>query len=312
MTGTEQLENLYSAMEETAGLLDITPSRDKVWPILNAYAEFLEEAVVAFRVATRDTSDLDCRFTAFPQGFDPYARAVERGLTEKTDHPVGGLLAELEDRFPVLCHGADFGLVGGFKKTWTFLPVNNLQKLSDLAEFPSMTSSLAENFDFYARYGLEDKLSMVGIDYPSRTVNVYFLGADPTCYEPDTVRAMLRDIGLPEPSEKMLKHAQKSGGIYTTLSWDSPKIHRITFASLLPDFRDLPTQFDVEPRIEKFSQNVGITYDAGGRGLGLYNVASYSGGEYFKLQTYYQISKSSVEGKALLGPGAAAAAGGAK
>ncbi|MDG9720191.1 aromatic prenyltransferase [Streptomyces sp. DH24] len=309
MTGTEQLESIYSAMEETAGLLDITPSRDTVRPILNAYAEFLEEAVVAFRVATRDTSDLDCRFTAFPQGFDPYARAVERGLIEKTDHPVGRLLAELEERFPCLCHGADFGLVGGFKKTWTFLPVNNLQKLSDLAEFPSMAGSLAENFDFYARYGLEDKLSMVGIDYPSRTVNVYFLGASAECYEPDTVRAMLRDIGLPEPSEKMLKHVKQSGGIYTTLSWDSPKIHRITFASLLPDFRDLPARFDVEPRIEKFAKNAPFTYDAGGRGLGLYNVASYSGGEYFKLQTYYQISKSSVEGKALLGPGAAAAAG---
>ncbi|MFI0999813.1 aromatic prenyltransferase [Streptomyces galbus] len=307
MTGTEQLESLYSVMEETAGLLDITPSRDKVWPILNAYAEFLPEAVIAFRVATRDTSDLDCRFTAFPQGFDPYAHAVSSGLIEKTDHPVGSLLADLEERFPIPCHGADFGLVGGFKKTWTFFPVDNLQKLSDLAEVPSMARSLGENFDFYARYGLEDKLSMVGIDYPSRTVNVYFLGAAAECYQPETVRAMLRDIGLPEPSEKMLRHVAQSGGIYTTLSWDKPGIQRITFASLLPDFQELPARFDVEPRIEKFARNAPYTYKSAGKGL--YNVASYAGGEYFKLQTYYQISAGSVEGKGLLGPGEASPSG---
>ncbi len=30
-------------------------------------------------------------------------------------------------------------------------------------------------------------------------------------------------------------------------------------------------------------------------------MASYAGGEYFKLQTYYQISDGSVEAKGLLG-----------
>ncbi|KOV57860.1 aromatic prenyltransferase [Streptomyces sp. MMG1121] len=299
MTGTEDLENLYSVMEKTAGLLDITPSRDTVWPILTAYQEFIPQAVIAFRVATRKTGELDCRFTAFPQGFDPYAHAVSHGLTARTDHPVGSLLAELEERFPIPYHGADFGLVGGFTKTWTFFPIDNLQKLSDLADVPSMPSSLVGNREFYARYGLDDKFSMVGIDYPSRTVNVYFVGAPAECREPETIRAMMRDIGLPEPSEKMLKHARQAGGIYTTLSWDSPEIQRITFAALLPDIHDLPARFDVDPRVDMFAKNAPYTYGAVGKGL--YNVASYAGGEYFKLQTYYQISEGSVEGKGLLG-----------
>jgi hypothetical protein len=299
MSGTAELENLYSVMEETAGLLDITPSRERVWPVLTAYASFIPQAVIAFRVATRDTGDVDCRFTAFPHGFDPYAHAVAHSLTPKTDHPVGSLLADLEERFPIPCHGADFGLVGGFKKTWTFFPVDDLQKLSDLDDVPSMPRSLGLNSGFYARYGLDDKISMVGIDYPSRTVNVYFLGAPAACREPETVRAMMRDIGLPEPSETMLRHAAQAGGIYTTLNWDSPDIQRITFAALLPDVRELPARFGADPRVERFALGAPRTY--GPVGKGLYNVASYAGGEYFKLQTYYQISDGSVEAKGLLG-----------
>ncbi|WP_268267472.1 aromatic prenyltransferase, partial [Streptomyces coriariae] len=60
MTGTG-MEGLYSAIEETAGLLDISPSREKVEPILSAYD--LDRVVVAFRVTTRGSEDLDCRFT---------------------------------------------------------------------------------------------------------------------------------------------------------------------------------------------------------------------------------------------------------
>ncbi|WCD91416.1 5,10-dihydrophenazine-1-carboxylate 9-dimethylallyltransferase (plasmid) [Streptomyces xanthophaeus] len=297
MTRTD-MEGLYSAIEETAGLLGVSPSRDKVWPILSAYEDSIQKLVVAFRVTTRDKGDLDCRFTALPGDVNPYEYVVAQGLSPKTDHPVATLLTEVQEHFPTIAHGVDFGVIGGFKKTWTFLPANDLQKLSKLAEFPSMAPSLAENLDFYARYGLDDKLSMIGIDYPSRTVNVYFLGAPPECREPETVRAMLRDLGLPEPSEQMLQLAQQAGGIYTTLSWDSPKIERITFATMVPDAKELPARIDVAPNIEQFAKNVGHTYE--GTAKGLYNVASYAGGEYFKLQTYYQLGEGSVEAKGLL------------
>ncbi|WP_406514815.1 aromatic prenyltransferase [Streptomyces sp. NBC_00873] len=299
MTRTD-MEGLYSVIEETAGLLDISPSRDKVWPILTAYEDALPKTVVAFRVTTRATRDLDCRFTALPADVNPYAFAVSNGLAPETDHPVGTLLSDVQERLPITAHGTDFGVVGGFKKTWTFLPVDDLQKLSKLADIPSMPRSLAENLGFYARYGLDDKNSMIGIDYASRTVNVYFLQAPAECREPETVRSMLRELGLPDPSEQMLKLAQQAVGIYTTLSWDSPKIERITFATMVPDVRALPTRVEVDPKIEKFAKNVPYTYRSPGQGL--YNVASYAGGEYFKLQTYYQLSEGSLEAKVLLGP----------
>ncbi|WP_246886403.1 aromatic prenyltransferase [Streptomyces sp. GESEQ-4] len=296
MTSTG-MEGLYGAIEETAGLLDISPSREKVEPILSAYD--LDKVVVAFRVTTRGSKDLDCRFTALPGDVNPYLYAVSQGIAEATDHPVGTLLEDVQEHLPVTAHGVDFGVVAGFKKTWTFLPADNLQKLSKVAALPSMPRSLSQNLDFYARYGLDDKNSMIGIDYPSRTVNVYFLQFPAECREPETVRAMLRDLGLPEPSPRMLHLARQAVGIYTTLNWESSKIRRITFATMVPDARALADRVAVEPGIEKFAQNVSHTYP--GAVQGLYNVASHTGGEYFKLQTYYQLSEGSLEARILLG-----------
>ncbi|WP_405791516.1 aromatic prenyltransferase [Streptomyces sp. NBC_01506] len=293
------MEGLYSAIEDAAALLDVRVSRDKVWPILTTYEDALPRLVVAFRATTRGTGDLDCRFTALPADVNPYAFAVSRGIAPPTDHPVGTLLADVQGKLPITAHGVDFSVVDGFKKTWTFLPVNDLQKLSKLADLPSMPPSLAANFDFYTRYGLDDKNSMIGIDYPSRTVNVYFLQAPAECREPRTVRAMLSELGLPDPSEQMLELAGRAVGIYTTLSWDSQKIERITFATMVPDMEAFPARVPVPPEIEKFAKNVPYTYP--GAGQGLYNVASHPGGEYFKLQTYHQLGEGSLEARVLLG-----------
>lgn len=283
MTGTGELEGLYADLEEAAGLLDVTCSREKVWPILSAYGP---QTHVALRVATSGAG-LDCRFASLPADVDPYAVALSNGLATKTDHPVGSLLSEIQERFTVDHHGIDFGVVEGFKKTWTFFPMASLEKLSRLATLPSMPPSLAENIGFYSRHGLDDKVSLVGIDYPNRTVNIYFLGMSAECREPETVRSMLREFGLPDPSEQMLELARQATGFYTTLSWDSSKIERITFAVIYPDLNKLPDRVDVEAKIEKFARNAPYRYDADRTGI--YGVTSSPRGEYYKLQSWYQL-----------------------
>lgn len=289
MIGTRELEALYSDIEEAAGLLDVACSRDKVWPILTAYADALPpQAQIAFRVAT-NAAGLDCRFASLPKDVDPYALALSNGLTTETDHPVGALLSDIQERFPIDYHGIDFGVVGGFKKTWTFFPLNDLQKVSRLADVPSMPRSLAENIGFYTRHGLDDKMSLIGIDYPSKTLNLYFLGAPAESREPEAVRSMLREFGLPDPSEQMLKLAQQATGFYTTLSWDSSKVERITFAVVVPDLAAFPTRVEVEPKIEKFARNAPYTYGPTDR-KGIYGVTSSTHGEYYKLQSWYQMA----------------------
>jgi 6-linalyl-2-O,3-dimethylflaviolin/7-geranyloxy-5-hydroxy-2-methoxy-3-methylnaphthalene-1,4-dione synthase len=287
MTETGHLDGLYSDIEEAAGLLDVTCPRDTVWPILTTYGEHLPQAEIAFRVATRSAKDLDARFL-FPKGVDPYAMGLSDGITTaESEHPVGALYADIEKHLPTDRHGIDFGVVGGFKKTWTFFNLAALEKLSRIAEIPSMPRSLAENMSFYTRHGLDDKVSLIGIDYPNRTVNVYFLGAPAECREPETIRSMLSELGLPEPSEEMLKIAQRATGIYTTLSWDSGDVKRITFATLVPDLRQIAAGFEVEPEVETFAKNAPYTYDADRKGI--YGVAASSRGEYCKLQSFYQL-----------------------
>lgn len=275
---------LYSAVEESARILGVTCARDDVLSLLRVYGESLSQAVVAFRVATgeRHAGELDCRFTV-PWGVDPYALAVSNGLTVQTDHPVGALLSDIGERCPIDGYGVDFGVAGGFKKIWIVLPRGDLQGIGKLAAIPSMPRSLGENVNFFARHGLGETAGLLGIDYRHRTVNVYFGEQPAECFRPQTVRAMLDEVGQKAPSERMLEIAQQAFGIYVTLSWESPKLERICFAVATSDPTELPVRLG--PDIERFVDHV---RRSGAGGKFVCAVASLPDSEYYKLQAYYR------------------------
>lgn len=286
MSATTDSADLYSAIEESAGQLGLPCARETVWPILDAYAQALPHAVIAFRVGTgeRYTGDLDWRFTV-PNDVDPYAIAVAKGLTPSTGHPVSATLADIRDRCPIGSYGIDFGVVGGFKKIYTFFPPEDMQKLSTFADMPSMPHGLAEHCDFFARHGLDgDKVNVFGIDYQHRTVNAYFGALPPECLEPDTVRSMIHELGLPEPSETVLKLGQRAFGIYATLGWGSSQVERYCFAIMASESDDLPVR--IEPKIEQFLKSV--PYGADDGRFIYYAGVSVNGEENFKLQSYFR------------------------
>ncbi|GAA1881116.1 aromatic prenyltransferase [Asanoa iriomotensis] len=287
------MAELYATVEESARLLDVACHRDTVWPILSTYEDAFSHpaAVVAFRVATalRHAGELDCRFRTHPDVRDPYAVALSHGLTPKTDHPVGTLLADIHDRCFVESHGIDFGVVGGFKKIYGAFTPDDLQEASKLADIPSMPRSLAENVGFFARHGLDDRVGVLGIDYANRTVNVYFNEVPAESFAPDTILSTLREIGMATPSEQMLKLGEKAFGLYVTLGWDSPKIERICYAAATTDLTKLPVP--VEPEIEKFVRSV--PYGGDDRKF-VYGVALTPRGEYYKLESHYKWKPNAV------------------
>ncbi len=285
MSENTELAGIYSVIEKCSRLMDVPCSHDKVWPILTAYGDTLAQAVVAFRVATGESNagDLDCRFTMLPKSLDPYDVALTNGLSAKTDHPVGSLLGELHREFPIESCGIDFGVVGGFKKTWSFFPIDNLQSMSKLVNLPSMPASAAGNLDFFTRYGLADRVSLVGIDYPNRSLNLYFGAAPAEVFESDGIRSILREAGLAEPSDRLLRLGQQAFGIYATLSWESPKVERLTIATMTSDPMTLPVH--IEPKIEHFVKN--SPYSTDDRQF-VYAITSSPKGEYHKLQSYYK------------------------
>jgi hypothetical protein len=270
---------------EVSRLVGVEYSAETVRSVLSAYGDTLERAVVAFRVATgeRNAGDVDCRYTMLPPELDPYAVAVDHGLIEATDHPVGSLLAELHAGFPIGFSGIDFGVVGGFKKTWSFFPLDDLKPLSELVTLESMPASAARNLELFTRYGVADKVSLVGIDYRHRSVNLYFGAAPASVFRPETLTSLLAEAGLPAPSERLLRFAGGAFGIYATLTWDSPKVQRITIAAMTDDPRSLPVT--IEPDIEDFLKN--SPYRTDGHQF-VYAITVTPGGEYHKLQSYYR------------------------
>ncbi|MFD4628913.1 aromatic prenyltransferase [Streptomyces sp. NPDC058284] len=292
MPETTDLNELYSIIEKTAQVVDVTSSREKVWPILETYKDVIGQSVISFRASTGGSAeDLDCRFTMLPAGLDPYGLALENNLTPKTDHPVASLLKEVHENLPITSCGVDFGVAGGFTKTWSFPTAEKLIRIEDLAKLPSVPDGVAANLDFFKKWGLADIVSTVGIDYTKRTMNLYFGGGvgdrvPAECFEEKAVREILAELGMAEPSEEFLKFCERSFVIYVTLSWDSPKINRITYSVMTPEPLGLP--IEMAPTFERLIKNA--PYDTTGRNY-IYGIAATPKGEYHKIASYYQWQK---------------------
>jgi hypothetical protein len=279
---------VYSAIEEAAGLADVACSRDKVLPILTAYGDALAEAGIGFGVLSgeRSAGELDYTMTVSPSVDDPYAVALSNGLIAETDHPVGALLSDLRKRLTISDHLIDCGVVGGFKKTLAHFP-RNMQRVSELADIPSMPRSVAENAGFFARHNL-DKVAMIAIDYGRKTMNLYFQ-RPPKPLEQKTVLSMIGECGLPLPSQQALEFAQKAFRVNVTLSWDSSEIARIALAQFPARGLDPSVLSDrIEPRFEQLLRGAPCTYP-GGR-INLLGLKWSGNGEAIELVSYYQLS----------------------
>ncbi|WP_165966833.1 aromatic prenyltransferase [Actinomadura sp. 7K507] len=289
MSEATEAEKFYSAVEETARLLGVPCSRDQVWPTLSAYRDALKEGGVAFSVhaGERHAGELNYALTLPPSIDDPYAHAVSHGFVAETDHPAGSLLYDIEARCAVAEHFVDCGVVGGFRKLYAHFP-QDLQKVAKLADIPSMPPAVAENVDLFTRYGLED-VAMIGVNYRQRHVSVYFQFAPENRPEPDAVRSMLAEIGLPEPDGPLLEFAHKTLRANLTLGWDSPEILRVALAP--PPRRGLdPSAVParIEPNVERFATSSPRNY--AGERVNLFAVKWAAEGEFLEVCSYYQLS----------------------
>lgn len=290
MSGANDVERVYSAMEEAAGLLGVPVARDKIWPVLTAYQDALADAVVVFSMAGgRRSTELDFSISVPTVHGDPFTTALERGLTEKTNHPVDNLLAELRDGFPIGMYAIDGMVTTGFKKTYASFPTNEPQPLTALLDVPSMPESARANAELFARYGL-DKVQMVSVDYPKRQVNLYFSELDSDRLQPEQVKSMARETGLVEPTDMGLDFASGSFAVYPTLGYDSDIVDRVTYAVISVDPTLAPTKSEPEySQISTYATSAPYAYAGENRTL-VYGVTLTSKEEYYKLGSYYQIT----------------------
>ncbi|WP_405904731.1 aromatic prenyltransferase [Streptomyces sp. NBC_00828] len=289
MPGPAGLDKVYSAVEETARLLDVPCSPGRLSPVLKAFGDELPGAHIVFSMAAgeRHRGELDFDFSVTPRNADPYASALANGLIEKTDHPVGSLLAQIQARCAIASYGVEYGIIGGFKKSYAFFPLDDFPPLEKFAGIPSMPPGLAGHVSLLTGLGLDDKVSAIGVNYRKNTLNVYLAAA---AVETETKLSLLRAFGFPEPDAQVAEFIRRSFSMYPTFNWDSSAVERICFSVKTQDPGELPAPFD--PEIEKFARDVPHVY-AGGREFVSAVALAPSGKAYYKLAAYYQKAQES-------------------
>jgi aromatic prenyltransferase Orf2 len=286
MPEVADVQRVYSAIEESARLIGVPCSEEKVRPVLTAFQDVLADAMIVFSMASgRRAGELDFSISVPAAHGDPYAIALASGLTEETNHPVGSLHSEIQQRLPIGMYGIDGTVNSGFKKIYTFFPKDDLQAVAKLADLPSMPPAVAENVGLFASHGME-QVQMISFDYHRKTVNLYFGDLPPECLEPDSYRAMLREMGMPEPTEQELAFARRSFSMYPTLGWDFTRIERLCTAVITTDPGTVSAQ--AEPQLAHHAKNAPYAY-TDDRAL-VYGLTFVPGATYYKLGAYYQIS----------------------
>lgn len=294
MSGGIEAQELYAAVEKAAALVGAPCARDEVWPILSAYREAFTEGAVIFSIGGREAGELEYTVQVSAQSADPYEHARANGFVRQTDHPVATLLTNIRSRVSVGELFIDSGVVGGFKKIYAQF-IQDPQKVADIAALPSAPPALAANADYFARHGLTD-IVLTGIDYQNHTMNLYFQLPAPLAGNLDdkAVRAMLREIGLPEPSDPMVAYARGSYRVYTTVGWDSPQIKRISFAPRPRrgmDLTALPVQLPAH--MEQFLRGAPHTYT--GELINASAVKWTPTGEHLDLAAYYRATPQQLQ-----------------
>jgi hypothetical protein len=286
MPETSKVDEVFSAIETTSRVLDVPFAEEKVRPVLDAYGDGIADGLMVFTMAAGESrrGDFDYNFTIPAGGTDPYETAVAHGFTGKTDHPVGSLLSDITARFPLNFYGAECGVAEGFKKTYAFFPLDDLQSASKLAELPSMPPAVGEHVELLARYGLDDNVSIVGIDHVNRTTNLYFGRFSTDTTDPELITALLRDLGLPPLGDEMLEFSRHLFSIYPTFSWDSPRVKRICFSLVTMDAAAVPARR--EPEIGRFVRNTPIAYE--GDKILVFGATLAASGEYWKAGVYHR------------------------
>lgn len=289
MAGSVEVERVYGALAEAAGLVGVVPEGDAVRRVLAGHEDLLGDAVVVFSMtaSASGSGGLDMSMTVPADHVDPYAFALSSGLIEATDHPVGSVISDLQERFPIGMYGIDLDVSGGFKKAYAAFPSDDLRDVSELVGVPSMPRSVGDNAELLNRYGL-GTVQGVSVDYRRNEINLYCDRISTEALDPGFVRSLLRDMGLREAGEQGLEFAKRTFAIYPTLSWESSRIERICFAVITTDPATTPTTSEPEVgQMWKYATNAPFDYER--RAL-VYGLALSAEKEYYKLGAYYQVS----------------------
>jgi hypothetical protein len=244
-------DRLFQDLVTAARLTEVPYDEATLRRILTVYAEgFLNRSVqIRSTTKSRERRDLCFRYLDLDGGPHPLHLAEAAGDLCDDGHPISGWLHRVHERIPALGYGIDFEACHGLSKIWQFLGVAVEPRA--FLELPHMPRAFRASLPLLRELQL-DAVTIVGVDYVQRSVNLYFRPSHPTHATPALLGRACERLSYLAPSEAAGAHAARTGCIAFTYGWDSPEIERICFyvagfsRDEVPDHHPLLRRFAAE------------------------------------------------------------------
>ncbi len=232
-TKTRTLEVLFRDIEAAAQICEVEPLEDQYVPVMRTYEPFFTGAAVAMRTTSHPAGkrDLDIRYVDTVQGYDPYPVAVEKGFLTPDGHPIYDLLPALNEAISFCGYGIDVSVTHGMRKIWPFMKARTT--IEEVCRIPALPDSVRNAMDYYKKYDLST-VSLLALDYLSRTVNLYCFTGGRELFTPQKVAGQIADAGFLVPPEDEVLTNATAASIYLTFNWDSPDIVRLSYVLPVP------------------------------------------------------------------------------
>jgi hypothetical protein len=227
--------------------------------VLNSYEPYFadaENSALALRTTTKEKPSLSYRYVNIVEPHDPYAIALENELIIKEQHPVYDVVPELQASGYELGYGIDAEVSNGMEKVWVFFTEQSMP-LADVFALSSLPASIQNYAEHFQKYHL-DKIGLFAIDYKNKSINLYFMQAQPGQYPPDVIASMVSDLDFPGASFEILEFCSQTGCINYMFSWDSDKVKRLCYYFPIPHAM-MPTKY--HPRLQQFVENAPFIVD---------------------------------------------------
>ncbi len=277
-----QLETYLEDIIFTAKKIDAPYNSQKIKKVLNSY-DFLfndaENSALALRTTTKEKASLSYRYVNIAAPHDPYKIALENGLLTKEQHPIYEVVPELQASGYQLGYGIDAEVNNGIEKVWVFF-TEQAMPLNDVFALSSLPTSIQRYAEHFQKYHL-DKVGLFAIDYQHKTINLYFMQAQPGQYPPEVVANMVSDLDFPGASSEILEFCSQTGCINYTFSWDSDKAERLCYYFPIPQHM-MPVHY--HPRLQLFAENAPFIVD---EKMCIFGITFAPNGLYHKPESEY-------------------------
>ncbi|HML23406.1 MAG TPA: aromatic prenyltransferase [Aggregatilinea sp.] len=227
------LELLYNDIETAAQICGVTPIKEQYQPVMSAYESFFTGSAVAMRTTSHPVGkrDLDVRYVDTVIQYDPYPLAVEKGFLTPDGHPVYNAVSALNAELTFCGYGVDVSVTHGLRKIWPFMGVRT--PVEDVCAVAGLPDSVRNVMDYYKKYDLAT-VSLLAVDYGSRTVNLYFFTGGRPLFSPEKVAGQIADAGFEVPGEDEILTNATAASIYLTFNWESSEIVRLSYVLPVP------------------------------------------------------------------------------